>query len=165
MLNLDPPDHHRLRRLVSKVFTPRTVEELRPRVQQLVDEHLDAVAARGAGEMDLIADLAFPLPFIVISEMLGIPEGRDRNQLREWSGAVVKTFDPILTREEKLAAFDAIDNIVAYSNETIEWKRANPGDDLLIGADRGRGRRRPPQRRGARSSRSCCCTSPATRRR
>jgi cytochrome P450 len=131
MLNLDPPDHHRLRRLVSKVFTPRTVEELQPRVRQLVDDALDAVVARGTGEMDLIADLAFPLPFVVISEMLGIPEGRDRNQLREWSGAVVKTFDPILTREEQLAAFDAIDNIVAYMNETIDWKRTNPGADLL----------------------------------
>jgi cytochrome P450 len=131
MLNLDPPDHHRLRRLVSKVFTPRTVEELHPRVQQLVDDHLDAVAARGTGEMDLIADLAFPLPFVVISDMLGIPESRDRNQLREWSGAVVKTFDPILTRDEQLAAFDAIDNIIAFVNEAIEWKRANPGDDLL----------------------------------
>lgn len=131
MLNLDPPDHHRLRRLVSKVFTPRTVEELHPRVQQLVDGHLDDVVARATGEMDLIADLAFPLPFVVISEMLGIPEGRDRNQLREWSGAVVKTFDPILTREEQLAAFDAVDNIVAYMNETIDWKRSNPGDDLL----------------------------------
>jgi len=131
MLNLDPPDHHRLRRLVSKVFTPRTVEELHPRVQQLVDEHLDAAVARGTGEIDLIADLAFPLPFVVISEMLGIPEGRDRFQLREWSGAVVKTFDPILTREEQLAAFDAIDNIVAYTNETIAWKRDHPADDLL----------------------------------
>jgi cytochrome P450 len=131
MLNLDPPDHHRLRRLVSKVFTPRTVEELHPRVEQLVDEHLDAVVARGTGEMDLIADLAFPLPFIVISEMLGIPEGGDRKQLREWSGAVVKTFDPILTREEQLAAFDAIDNIIAYVNEAIDYKRSHPGDDLL----------------------------------
>jgi cytochrome P450 len=131
MLNLDPPDHHRLRRLVSKVFTPRTVEELHPRVQQLVDGHLDEVAARGTGQMDLIADLAFPLPFVVISDMLGIPESRDRNQLREWSGAVVKTFDPVLTREETLAAFDAGDNIIAFTNETIEWKRANPGDDLL----------------------------------
>ena len=131
MLNLDPPDHHRLRRLVSKVFTPRTVEELHPRVQQLVDDHLDTVAARGTGEMDLIADLAFPLPFVVISDMLGIPESRDRNQLREWSGAVVKTFDPILTREEQFAAFEAGDNIMAFVNEAIEWKRANPGDDLL----------------------------------
>ena len=131
MLNLDPPDHHRLRRLVSKVFTPRTVEELHPRVQELVDGHLDAVVARGTGEMDLIADLAFPLPFVVISDMLGIPESADRNQLREWSGAIVKTFDPILTREEQLAAFHAIDSINAFINETIEWKRTNPGDDLL----------------------------------
>jgi cytochrome P450 len=131
MLNLDPPDHHRLRRLVSKVFTPRMIEELAPRVQQLVNESLDAVVARGTGEMDLIADLAFPLPFVVISEMLGIPEGRDRFQLREWSGAVVKTFDPIITREESLVAFDAIDNIVAYIDETVAWKRENPADDLL----------------------------------
>ncbi|MCU1467106.1 MAG: cytochrome [Actinomycetia bacterium] len=130
MLNLDPPDHHRLRRLVSKVFTPRTVEELRPRVQQLVDEHLDIALASG-GDVDLIAGLAFPLPFIVISEMLGIPEGRDRSQLREWSGAVVKTFDPILTRDEILASFDAIDNINAYITEVIAWKREHPSDDLL----------------------------------
>ena len=59
MLNLDPPDHHRLRRLVSKVFTPRTIEELRPRVQQLVDEHLDAAVATG-GDVDLIADARVP---------------------------------------------------------------------------------------------------------
>jgi len=130
MLNLDPPDHHRLRRLVSKVFTPRTIEELRPRVQQLVNEHLDSAIATGA-DVDLIADLAFPLPFIVVSEMLGIPESRDRSQLREWSGAVVKTFDPILTREEILASFEAIDNINAYINEVIAWKREHPSDDLL----------------------------------
>src|SRR5436853_716902 len=129
MLNLDPPDHHRLRRLVSKVFTPRVVEGLRPRVQQVPDEHLDA--APPGVEFDVIAGLAFPLPFIVISEMLGIPEGRDRLQLRAWSGAVVKTFDPIITREEQLAAFDAIDNIVAYTNEVIAWKREHPSDDLL----------------------------------
>jgi len=129
MLNLDPPDHHRLRRLVSKVFTPRMIEELRPRVQQLVDEHLDAASLDAP--FDLIAGLAFPLPFVVISEMLGIPEGRDRFQLREWSGAAVKTFDPIITREEILAAFDAIDNIHAYTDEVIAWKRANPSDDLL----------------------------------
>src|SRR5436190_7732869 len=117
MLNLDPPDHHRLRRLVSKVFTPRMIESLRPRVQQLVDEHLDAVVARGAGTMDVIADLAFPLPFVVISEMLGIPEERDRWQLREWSGALVKTFDPIVTDDDMRAAMDASDNLLAYVTE------------------------------------------------
>jgi len=130
MLNLDPPDHHRLRRLVSKVFTPRMIEALRPRVQQLVDEHLDAAVARG-GEADLIADLAFPLPFIVISEMLGIPDGQDRMQLREWSGAIVKQFDPILTDDEIRAAFRASDGLTALAQELIAWKRANPGDDLL----------------------------------
>ena len=128
MLNLDPPRHHRLRRLVSKVFTPRMVEGLRPRVQQLVDEHLDAA---DSDAFDVIAGLAFPLPFVVISEMLGIPEGRDRFLLREWSGAVVKTFDPILTREEQLAAIEAADNIYDYVEEVIAWKRTNPSDDLL----------------------------------
>ena len=98
-------------------------------MQEVVDEHLDAAPLRD--EFDLIAGLAFPLPFIVISEMLGIPEGRDRLQLRAWSGAVVKTFDPIITREEQLAAFDAIDNIIAYTNEVIAWKREHPSDDLL----------------------------------
>lgn len=130
MLNLDPPDHHRLRRLVSKVFTPRMIEELRPRVSQLVDEHLDVALSTGT-DVDLIAALAFPLPFVVISEMLGMPEGRDRSQLREWSGAVVKTFDPILSREETFAAFDAIDNIKAYLDEVVAWKRDNPSGDLL----------------------------------
>src|SRR5207249_11414823 len=130
MLNLDPPVHHRLRRLVSKVFTPHTIEGLRPRVQQLVDEHLDAALASGP-DVDLIAALAFPLPFVVISEMLGIPEGRDRSQLREWSGAVVKTFDPILTRDDQLAAIHAIDNIIEYINEVIAWKREHPSEDLL----------------------------------
>jgi cytochrome P450 len=129
MLNLDPPDHHRLRRLVAKVFTPRMIEALRPRIETLVGEHLDRAPLDGP--FDLISGLAFPLPFIVISEMLGIPEGGDRNQLREWSGAVVKTFDPILTRDEILASFDAMDNINAYINDVIDWKREHPGDDLL----------------------------------
>jgi cytochrome P450 len=131
MLNLDPPDHHRLRRLVSKVFTPRVVESLRPRVQQLVDEHLDAAVARGTGEMDVIADLAFPLPFVVISEMLGMPEGKDRFLLREWSGAIVKTFDPVLSVEEAKTVFAASDNMFAYLQDAIAWKRNNPADDVL----------------------------------
>ena len=131
MLNLDPPDHHRLRRLVSKVFTPRMVEGLRPRVQQLVDDHLDTAIARGTGEMDVIADLAFPLPFVVISEMLGIPEGRDRFQLREWSGAIVKTFDPVLSVDDAKAAFASSDNMFAYLQDAIAWKRENPADDVL----------------------------------
>ena len=118
-------------------------------MQQLVDEHLDA--RRSRGDFDLIAGLAFPLPFVVISEMLGIPEGRDRLQLREWSGAVVKTFDPILTREEPLAAFDAIDNIIAYMNEVIAWKREQPGRRP---ADRARSRPRTKATGSAKTSSS-----------
>ncbi|GER89926.1 hypothetical protein KDW_40880 [Dictyobacter vulcani] len=71
MLTVDPPDHTRLRGLFSKVFTPRMIEHLRPHIQQVTDELLDAVQERG--EMDLISDFAFPLPITVISEMLGIP--------------------------------------------------------------------------------------------
>jgi cytochrome P450 len=133
MLNLDPPDHHRLRRLVSKVFTPRMIEGLRPRVQQLVDDHLDSAAARGTGEMDVIADLAFPLPFIIISEMLGIPDDGDRAQLREWSGAIVKGFDPILTPDELREMMLASDALWSLAMELVAWKRANPGEDLLTG--------------------------------
>jgi cytochrome P450 len=131
MLNLDPPDHHRLRRLVSKVFTPKMIESLRPRVQQLVEEYLDAAVARGDGEIDVIADLAFPLPFTVISEMLGIPDTNNRLQLREWSGQLVRTFDPIITVEEAKIAFDAGDNMYAYLTDVIAWKREHPSDDVL----------------------------------
>jgi cytochrome P450 len=137
MLDRDPPDHHRLRRLVSKVFTPRTIEELRPRIHAIVVDHLDAMATRGGGA-DVIGDLAFPLPFIVISEMMGIPAGRDRNDLRVWSGQVVKTFDPIITKEDTLAALHASTEIFAFLEEVIAAKRSEPADDLtsaLIAAE------------------------------
>lgn len=128
LLNLDPPDHDRLRRLVSKAFTPRTVDDLRSLVDQLVRGALDAVEARG--EMDVIADLAFPLPFTVISEMLGVPTER-RDELRDWSHALVKTLDPILSPEEIGAAAEAGDAMTDYVRELIAWKRAEPADDLL----------------------------------
>jgi cytochrome P450 len=131
MLNLDPPDHHRLRRLVAKVFTPRVVEDLRPRVQSLFDELVANAEARGSDEIDVIADVAFPLPFSVISDLLGMPDGQDRLQLRDWSGCLVKTLDPIVTDEEFAAALAAGDHMNAYLHEVLEWKRANPADDLL----------------------------------
>jgi cytochrome P450 len=129
MLNRDPPDHTRLRRLVSKAFTPRMIENLRPRVQQLVDEALDAAADRGS--MDLIPDLAFPLPFAVISEMLGVPDDVDAQQLREWSGLLVRTLEPPsdLNLLERIAK--AGDAMRAVLTDIISWKRANPADDLL----------------------------------
>jgi cytochrome P450 len=129
MLNLDPPDHDRLRRLVSKVFTPRTIERLRPRVAQLVDEALVEVAARG-DEMDVIADLAFPLPFQVISEMLGMPEG-DRVELRGWSHTMTKTLDPVIDVDDVRAAGIAAEAMVAHVRDAVVWKRAHPAGDLL----------------------------------
>src|SRR5690349_11227161 len=84
MLASDPPDHTRLRRLVSKVFTPRMIEQLRPRIQQIADELLDQVQSQG--QMDLISDFAFPLPITVICEMLGVPV-EDRQKFRVWSNA------------------------------------------------------------------------------
>ncbi|MDQ3757310.1 MAG: cytochrome P450 [Actinomycetota bacterium] len=128
MLNRDPPDHTRLRRLVSKAFTPRTVENLRPRVQQLVDEALDRAAA--AGGMEVMGDFAFPLPFTVISEMLGMPD-TDSRQLREWSGLLVRTLEPVVDTDTLQAIAKAGTHMRELVSEAIAWKRANPADDML----------------------------------
>lgn len=128
MLNLDAPDHTRLRKLVSKAFTPRVIERLRPRIQQLVDEALDRVEP--TGEMELIGDLAFPLPFAVISEMLGMPEA-DSAQLREWSGTLVRSLEPLVDPDLIRAIADAGEQMHGFTSEAIAWKRRHPGDDLL----------------------------------
>jgi cytochrome P450 len=128
ILGMDPPDHTRLRRLVSKAFTPRTIEALRPRVEEMVEQALDTMAADGI--TDIVDRLAFPLPFDVISEMLGMPEA-DKDQIRDWSGAIVKTLDPILSDEELSAAFAANTALNQHLDAVIAWKRANPADDLL----------------------------------
>ena len=128
ILNIDPPDHTRLRKLVSSVFTPRRVADLAPMIERIVDEHLAVVA--GAKQMDLIADLAFPLPFAVISEMLGMPDG-DSAQLRDWSHALVKILDFTIGPEELVAAVTAGEHLRQHIAGVIEWKRSNLGDDLL----------------------------------
>ncbi|NND75995.1 MAG: cytochrome P450 [Ilumatobacter sp.] len=128
MLNTDPPDHTRLRRLVSKAFTPAAIQALRPRIQQLVDDALDAMAARGSG--DVVTELAFPLPFDVISEMLGMPES-DKEQIAAWSGTLVKSLDPMISADiftEIVAASDAMN---AHIDEVVAWKRGHPADDLM----------------------------------
>jgi len=129
ILNLDPPDHTRLRGLVQAVFTPRVVEQLAPRVQTLVDEALDTVVARG-GEMDVIADLAFPLPFRVISEMLGMPEA-DQEQLRDWAHTLTLGLEPLLAVQHSDEILAASDHINEHVLDAIEWKRAHPAEDLL----------------------------------
>ncbi|QGG93649.1 cytochrome P450 [Actinomarinicola tropica] len=128
MLGLDPPDHDRLRRLVSKAFTPRSIEALRPRVQVLVDRALDRVEPDG--HIDLVGDLAFPLPFQVISEMLGMPEA-DMLQVRDWSNQMVKTLDPVISDDEIRASMAASLAMQDYLGGVISWKRENPADDML----------------------------------
>jgi len=129
ILNLDPPDHTRLRKLVQQVFTPRMVEQLAPRVQAMVDDALDAVVARGTG-MDVIGDLAFPLPFRVISEMLGMPASEEE-QLRDWAHTVTLSLEPLLAMQHMEEILAASDHIIEHVLDAIEWKRAHPADDLL----------------------------------
>ena len=131
ILNLDPPDHTRIRRLVSKAFTPRRVETLLPRVQALVDEMLDG--AERNDDVDVIRDLAFPLPFAVISEMLGMPES-DRDQLRGWSHTLVRTLEPLTTADDVPELLAASNAMIEHVTAAIEWKRSSPADDLLTAA-------------------------------
>lgn len=132
ILNIDPPDHTRIRRLVSRAFTPRSVEQIRARTGALVDEILDDLATRDE-PIDLISELAFPLPFAVISEMLGMPEG-DRDQLRTWSHTVTQILDPLLAMQNAAEIFDAIDHMDAVVADAIAWKRGRPDDDDLLQA-------------------------------
>jgi len=128
ILNLDPPDHTRIRRLAQQAFTPRRIEALAPRIQARVDELLAPAAAEG--RFDLIGTLAFPLPFAVISELLGMPE-TDRDELRRWSHTLIKTLEPIVMPDELPAILEAGELLTRHVQAAIEWKRAEPGDDLL----------------------------------
>lgn len=132
ILGLDPPDHTRLRRLVSSAFTVRRVEELRGRVRELVAGLFDELAEAGADgdPVDLIARYAFPLPFMVISELLGMPEG-NRDELRSWSHTMTMSLEPILDDDTARAVVDAAGHMVRHVDEAIEWKRRHPADDLL----------------------------------
>ena len=128
MLDRDPPDHTRLRKLVSKAFTPRAIQALRPRITDLVDGMLDDMAAQG--RVDLVDALAFPLPFRVIAEMLGTPPA-DHERIRQLTGTVVRSLEPIADPEVIQAILDADEEMSAIAAEMIAWKRANPADDLL----------------------------------
>jgi cytochrome P450 len=132
ILNLDAPDHSRLRGLASKAFTSRTVTLMRERIQRLVDDLLDAVAP--SGQMDVIANLASPLPVIVISELLGVPVD-DHDRIRQWSRDLALVFDGLREPGVVYRAFEAFD---AYLTGIIAARRLQPGDDLLsqfIGAE------------------------------
>lgn len=129
MLQADPPDHTRLRGLVVKAFTARRVEDMRPRIQEIVDQAIDAVIDRG--HMDLIEDFAFRLPVTVICDMLGIPEN-NREVFYNSSRDGGRLLDPVPLTPEEIAKGNA-GNMMAqmYFQQLFELRRRNPGDDLI----------------------------------
>jgi cytochrome P450 len=130
ILNLDPPDHTRLRRLVSKAFTPSAVERLRPRVCQLVDDVLDRAEERG--EIELIDELAFPVPFQVISDLLDMPVDR-AEELREWSQIITFSLEPTATLADLDRVEEVFAQLIPYLVGVIEDRRRHLGDDVLSG--------------------------------
>ena len=128
ILNLDPPDHTRLRRLVSLAFTPSAIERLRPRVESLVTSILDRAADRGS--MELVDELAFPVPFQVISELLGMPTEREA-EIRDWSQALTAALEPTADETTLDGADAAVRALSTYLDDVIADRRRRPGADLL----------------------------------
>src|SRR5687767_2109070 len=124
MLDLDAPDHTRLRSLVHKAFTPALIGQMRARIQSLADELLDVVARKG--EMDLIKDYALPLPMTIITEILGVPT-KDRDKFHKWSSAVVSLSSPNPT----LRVIPSVWRFIRYLRRFIKVRRRDPRDDLI----------------------------------
>ncbi|HWJ83126.1 MAG TPA: cytochrome P450 [Nocardioides sp.] len=127
MLDRDPPVHTRLRKLVSKAFTPRSIAALEPEIEQLVDQLLDGMS----GSVDLVESLAFPLPFAVISQMMGLPDSADHARMRELTGTLVRSLEPVVDPEVAARIMAADTELSGIATELIDWKRAHPGDDLM----------------------------------
>ncbi|MFD7339934.1 cytochrome P450 [Streptomyces violascens] len=123
LLNIDPPDHTRLRRLVSKAFTPRTVAQFAPRVQELTDRLIDAFEAEGSA--DLIHEFAFPLPIHAICDLLGVPR-EDQDDFRDWAGMMIRHGGG-----PRGGVARSVKKMRNYLAELIHKKRENPGDDLI----------------------------------
>jgi cytochrome P450 len=128
MMETEPPDHTRLRSLVAKAFARGHVERLRPRVQQIADELLDAVT--DAGEFDLIRDFAEPLPVAIIAELLGVPQP-DQHLLRPWSQAIVKMYEYGRSARVEAAAITSAAEFADYLRDLAARRRAEPRDDLV----------------------------------
>lgn len=131
MLFLDPPEHERLRGLVSKAFTPRSIEKMRPRVQQIANELLDKV--EGQPSFDLMAAYCAPLPAMVIAVMLGV-DPEDQADFKRWSDTIVASgFDPFASEETRKKAEIASQEFGAYIQRAIAERRESPRDDLITG--------------------------------
>lgn len=128
MIRRDGADHTRLRRLVTKVFTPRAIQAWRAKAEEIVERRLEDAAVRG--EIDLIADYALPLPAQIISEMLGVPEA-DNVQLREWSQTLVRNLEPFVTDHEGQVMETAARGLLEYLEALVADKRAHPAGDII----------------------------------
>jgi len=128
MLVTDPPEHTRLRSLVNKAFTARAVRELTPRIRQIIDGLLDSIAGRG--EMDVIADFAYPLPITVIGELLGVDPDR-RDFFREVSVPLAIALGPVRDAQLAMNAFAGRNELLLYFDDLISRRRAEPRDDLV----------------------------------
>ncbi len=127
ILRMDPPRHRHLRNLVSQAFTPRMVAQLEPRIAAITNELLDHIVA--AGEMDMVRDLAFPLPVTVISELLGVP-AELREDFKRWSDALVSG-DENTTEEERRALLQELQGMYGYFTQVLEERRKSPQSDLI----------------------------------
>ncbi|MFD5699594.1 cytochrome P450 family protein [Streptomyces lasiicapitis] len=125
LLNIDPPDHTRLRRLVSKAFTPRRVAEFAPRVQELTDQLIDGF--KDKGEADLIHEFAFPLPIYAICDLLGVPR-EDQDDFRDWAGMMIRHGGG-----PRGGVARSVKKMRGYLAELIHRKREDPGEDLISG--------------------------------
>ncbi|HEV7870380.1 MAG TPA: cytochrome P450, partial [Modestobacter sp.] len=132
ILEMEPPDHTRLRRLISTAFARGHVERLRPWVQELAEELVDELVERSGGteSVDVLTGMAELLPVAVIAELLGVPEA-DRPLLRPWSNAIVKMYEYGRTTQIEDDAERAADEFVAYLRELAAQRRRTPGEDLL----------------------------------
>ena len=128
LLVIDPPDHTRLRGLVSRAFTPRAIADLEPHITQIVDEMLADLPENEP--FDLMERLAHPLPITVIAEMIGVPP-EDRDRFQSWSERVARILEPTITRAEMDAALVAGAELSDYFRVIIEQRRADPQDDLI----------------------------------
>jgi cytochrome P450 len=128
MLMADPPDHTRLRRLVSRSFTTRQVDRLRPAIHELVDTLLDDLARRG--EVEFMSEFALPLPMAVIGELVGVP-AEDRAGLQPKVRAAARGIEPVLTEEEIGVALDAMVELGTYFEAFLAERRREPRDDLM----------------------------------
>ena len=130
LLDIDPPEHTRIRALVSKAFTPRSVATLRSCIEQVTAGLLDAVA--GKERFDLIAALAYPLPVTIVAEMLGV-RPRDMDRFEQWSHALALSVDPLLGRDEIQLIKSAAEQVYEYFESIIDERRRPPREDLVSG--------------------------------